>query len=242
MKRLIYISYKNIKRTLLFFGLCSIFACSKGDDGGPAPEPEVKDPTAVTLVFPEANSECTVGTNITASESHVEFKWSQGSHTDSYSLQLKDLNSGTTTSYLSTGTSLSVKLKRGTPYSWYIVSKSNKTSTTATSSTWKFFNAGEGVSSYTPFPAEVVSPIEGASVANGSVVLEWTGTDVDNDIESYDIYFGEVTPPTEYKTGITESTVDNVPVEAGETYYWSVKTKDSQGNISNSDIFSFKGI
>lgn len=241
MKKLNDMSYKLIKRGLLFFCLCALLNCSKSDNGGQNPTPVVNDPKAATLVFPNANSECTEGTNITPLESTIKFQWNKGDHADSYNLQLKDLNTGSTTNYSSAGNSLSIKLKRGNPYAWSVVSRSNQSSKTAESSIWKFFNAGEGVSSYTPFPAEVVSPIMGASVANGNVTLEWTGSDVDGDIESYNVHFGEVTPPAEYKTGITGTTLENVPVVAGETYYWSVSTIDAQGNISNSDIFSFKG-
>lgn len=243
MKQLKYISYKQLKSTLLFFSLFAIFTCSKGDSGGEdTTPPVVNDPTAATLVFPDANSECTEGTNITPTESTIKFQWNAGKHTDSYNLQLKDLTAGSTTSYSTLENSLSIKLKRGNPYSWSVVSRSNKASTTASSATWKFFNAGEGVSSYAPFPAEAVSPVIGASVQNGNITLEWSASDVDNDIESYDIYFGETKTPAEYKTEITETALNNVTVEAGKTYYWSIKTKDTQGNISNSDIFIFKGI
>ncbi|MFD1616283.1 hypothetical protein [Gelatiniphilus marinus] len=243
MKQIIYLSHKQLKSTLLFFSLFALFACSNGDSPGEDPTPPVvNNPTAATLVFPDANSECTEGTNITPTESTINFQWNAGKHTDSYNLQLKDLNTGSTTSYSAIENSLSVKLKRGNPYSWSIVSRSNKTSTTAISATWKFFNAGDGVSSYAPFPAEAVSPVLGASVPNGNITLQWSASDVDNDIESHDIYFGETNPPAEYKTEITQTTLNNVTVEAGKTYYWSIKTKDTQGNISNSDIFSFIGI
>ena len=246
MKLLNDMSYKKINHALLLFSLCLFFTCSKGgDDAEPPTKPptaEVNDPTAATLVFPIANSECTEGTNVTATESTILFQWNKGNHKTSYNLQLKDLKAGTTTSYSTVENSYSIKLKRGNPYAWSIISRSNKTSVTASTSTWKFFNAGEGVSSYAPFPADAVSPVLGESVTNGAITLEWDGNDIDNDIESYNIYFGETTSPVEYKTDVTVTTVENVVVEAGKTYYWSVSTKDEQGNISNSDVFSFKGI
>lgn len=236
--------FKNItKRCLIACLIVFFIACSGGDGGGDDPTPPVVDnPTAATLVFPESNSECTEGTNITSAESTIEFRWNAGLHTNTYNLQLKNLDNGNTTGYSTSDTKLSLKLSRGTPYSWYIVSRSNQTSNTAQSPTWKFYNAGEGVSSYAPFPAEAISPAIGADVANGSITLEWSGSDADNDIESYDVYFGEASPPSEYKTGITETTLDNVIIEAGKIYYWSVSTTDEQGNISMSDTFSFKGI
>ncbi|WP_052143613.1 hypothetical protein [Wocania ichthyoenteri] len=241
MKLLKYMSYKQLKNIILFFSVCALFTCSKGDDNSQDPTPVVNDPTAATLVFPNVNSECTEGTSITSTESTVKFQWNKGNYTDSYNLKLKDLNTGTTTGHSTVENNISIKLKRGNPYSWSVVSRSNESSKTAESPVWKFFNAGEGISSYAPFPAEAVSPIRGADVASGNITLEWSGSDVDNDIESYNVYFGETTSPAEYKTEITETILNNVIVGAGKTYYWRVKTIDTQGNVSNSDIFSFKG-
>ncbi|MFD1162915.1 hypothetical protein [Hwangdonia seohaensis] len=244
MKPLNKTSFNQITNTLFLFVFCIISACSSGDGGDAPIDPieDVKDPTAATLVFPAANSECTEGTINTTTESTITFEWNASKYTDSYNLQLKDLNTGTVTSYSTSENSYAIKLKRGNPYSWFIVSRSNKTSKTGTSATWKFFNAGEGVSSYAPFPAEAVRPVLGANVTSGDITLEWTTSDVDNDIESYNVNFGEVNPPTEFKTEITGTTLNNVTIEANKTYYWSVTTKDSQGNISYSEVFSFTGI
>ncbi|WOD44135.1 hypothetical protein [Hwangdonia lutea] len=236
--------FTQIANTRVLFIFCLISACSSGDGGDAPIDPvkEIKEPTAATLVFPEANSECTEGTINNATESTINFQWNASKHTDSYNLQVKDLITGTVTSYSTSENNYAVKLKRGNPYSWYIVSRSNKTSKTGTSATWKFFNAGEGVSSYAPFPAEAVSPISGTNVTNGIITLEWTASDVDNDIENYNVNFGEVNPPAEFQTEVTGTTLNNITVEANKTYYWSVTTKDSQGNVSYSEIFSFNGI
>lgn len=217
-------------------------ACSKSDTGGDGREnpPQTSTPpSATTLVFPNNNSECTEGTNFTTTESTVDFEWNESANTDTYNLVLKDLDAQITTTYSSSSTILAVKIKRGNPYSWYVVSKSNSSAQTANSATWKFYNAGEAVVSYAPFPAEVVSPAINFNVDAGAITLEWSASDVDNDIENYDVYFGEENPPAEYTTNVTETALENVSVTSGKTYYWQILTRDTSGNTSLSDVFSF---
>jgi hypothetical protein len=220
---------------LVNFGFL-ILACGGGLDS----DPVVNNPTAATLVFPESNSECTEGSNITATESTIEFQWSGAMNADSYSLELKDLSTGSISEQSTSNTKLSLRVKRGIPYSWIVVSKSNLTSNTAKSTTSKFFNAGNGTESYAPFPAELVTPEIGSEVEGNEINLKWTGSDIDNDIESYDVYFGESNDPILFKTGIEESILSDVAISSGKSYYWKVTTKDVTGNISTSEIFSFK--
>lgn len=60
----------------------------------------------------------------------------------------------------------------------------------ASSETWLFYNAGSQTT-YAPFPAQLVNPTSGSTVqmdiAN-EVLLEWSGADVDNDIESFEVF------------------------------------------------------
>ncbi|SEP99215.1 hypothetical protein SAMN05421824_0878 [Hyunsoonleella jejuensis] len=220
-----------------------LFNCSSGgdDDGGGTPEPQPKKPTAAVLVFPNQNSECTEGTNITATNSTVLFKWNAGANTDSYDVVLKNLITAETTTHSSTTNEKSIELLRATPYSWYVISKSDDVTDTANSSTWKFYNAGEGVVTYAPFPAVAVAPVDGASIATTTTVtLEWTGSDVDNDIANYDVYFAEEgTTLSDIANGITANNVSSVSVASGKSYKWYVLTTDDEGNTSNSEVFSF---
>ena len=234
---------KSIKHIIIVLTVTFLYNCSTGggSDGPGNPNPTPKTPTPASLVFPLNNSECTEGTNATSTESTISFDWSDADNTDSYQLVLKNLETQSISNYNSTVSEIDITIARGTPFSWYVISKSNSSSQTATSSTWKFYNAGEAVSSYAPFPAELVSPEMGSSfdATTSSIALEWSGSDVDNDIVEYDIFFGTDSPPTTNLDTTTSSTMD-VTVESGNTYYWRVVTKDSQNNSSNSEIFQFK--
>jgi len=153
---------------------------------------------------------------------------------------LKNLNTLSTISLSSLTTELAITIDKGTPYSWYVISKNMKVLETAQSETWKFYNAGDPIASYAPFPADLIAPAM-ASTLTGitSQNLSWSGSDIDNDIVSYDVYFDISNPPTALEGNTSSSNMD-VTVAAGNTYYWRVVTKDSQGNNSQSEIFEFR--
>ena len=94
--------------------------------------------------------------------------------------------------------------------------------------------------SYTPFPAAIVAPSMAQSIANtNSVTLKWTGSDVDDDIVGYDVYFGTQANPSIHDSDITANEA-NVSVTTGTIYYWKVITKDQEGNTSDSGLYQFK--
>ncbi len=208
-------------------------ACSKDDGGNPSP-------VAALLIFPDNNQECNQGVDISTTQSTVTFRWAASNNTDSYDVVLKNLNTQNTTSHSSLTNELAITIQKGTPYSWYVISENLNAVETAQSETWKFYNAGDPIDSYAPFPADLVSPAMG-SILTGitSQSLSWSGSDIDNDIVSYDVYFGTANPPTMLEVN-TASTSVNVTVAAVNTYYWRVVTKDSQGNNSQSEIFEFR--
>ncbi|MDM9631602.1 hypothetical protein [Robiginitalea aurantiaca] len=234
----------NFTATFLLAGITFLFLSCGGDsngggDGGGDPDP-IPAPSATSLVFPDNNSECTEGDVISPTQSQVVFQWNASQNTDSYQINLRNLNSGTTSVTSSTGTSSPVLLLRGVPYEWFVVSRANGTSETASSPTWRFFNAGPGISNYAPFPAQAVAPTRGATLSTTpTVVLEWSGADVDNDISRYTISFGTENPPPLLETGITGSTLET-NVQSGNTYYWQVATIDSAENVTNSEVFVFR--
>lgn len=219
--------------------LLLLSACSGSKNNTPVPQNG--PPAAALLTFPGQNSVCVSGSVISATQSSIQFQWNKSDNTDSYELNIKDLLSGITETQTTANNQATVTLLRNTPYSWWVISKSAKASQTAASDTWKFYNAGAGITSYAPFPADQLSPGTGdhVDVSTGTITMSWTGSDPDNDIVGYDVYFGTSVAPSLYKQGLTSTNLANVPVSMGKQYYWKVVTRDSQGNSSESDVIQF---
>jgi len=226
-----------MKKISLVFALLLVFNCGKDSDDGPTTPPA---PSAVSLTFPDNNQECNQGVEVNVNQSTVTFTWVASANTDSYDVVLKNLDMGTTTTHNSSTNQLAITINKATPYSWSVISKSVASTETAQSDTWKFYNAGDPVTSHVPFPADLVGPNMGSNFTGiTSQTLTWQGSDIDNDIVSYDVYFGTVTPPTNLQGNIATLTMD-VTVSGGNTYYWRIVTIDSAGNTSQSEIFEFK--
>ena len=217
--------------------LCVLFGCKKDD----LPKP----PTQALLVFPLKNSECTTGEDSNGTTTMVEFKWEVGENTESYILSVTDLETNIALQTVTTnGTSSKLSLKKGNPYSWHIISKNTKVTETATSEIWQFYNAGTTIN-HAPFPAQIVSPESRKLVEkdiNNEIELDWSAADVDNDIESYKVYFSDDSPPKEIVSSqlVNVDTKYKVSVESDTSYYWKIVTIDKEGNTSDSGIFVFK--
>ena len=243
-----------MKKLLLCIILTSLFlmACSGGEPGEtPTPQPQVKIPTAASLVSPANNTECNQGNIISADLSSILFQWNPSENTNTYTLKVTNLNTNTVQEQSTSNTSQSMALKRGTPFSWTIVSRSSSTTQTAESGTYRFFNAGAPVENHTPFPAEAVSPSRGATLTGvTSITLEWESSDIDNDLaahtvqllgssETLDQVDFENEATVTYQTTSSQS-VSEVAVEVGKIYYWQVKSQDEVGNSATSEIFEFR--
>ncbi len=188
------------------------------------------------LVFPEKDSECTGGTIVSETQSELIFEWLDESNNAPYILHLTNISNSQTELYESDTTEVAIILERGVTYTWYVTGKLN-----SSSDIWSFYNEGPGLESSIPFPATAISPVSGSSISQTSttVNLIWRSEDLDNDIVSHDLYFGEAKDPELYGTDIIETRINDIPVEAGKTYYWKIVTKDSGGNESTSPIFTF---
>ena len=218
-----------MRKTALYITIiCLLMGCGGGKKNNPTP---VLSPVKAVLTAPAQNAVCTTGTIVSGTQSSILFTWNASANTDSYDLVLKNLLTSISTTQSTGQTQLTITLLRNTPYSWYIVSKSTKTTTTAQSDTWKFYNSGPGVVTYAPYPAEINSPTFGQSVtANaGTVDLTWTGSAVDSStIANYDVYFGTTATPPLFKSNVTDSFVNGVSVTSGTTYYWKVVAEHYQ--------------
>lgn len=204
-----------------------------------------KPPANPVLVFPLQNSECTTGVDISTNISQVEFKWNAAANTDTYQLRVTHLGTNTTITRTTAMTTELVNLEKGAPYSWMVIASNSATMEQGTSLTWQFYNAGSDTT-YAPFPASILSPTSGASVArdgNGEVLLNWSGADVDNDIVNYEVFLSTVSPPATLVGSPSVSVTQlNVGVNTDTVYYWKVITRDREGNTSDSGIFSFRSL
>jgi hypothetical protein len=224
-------------RNIIGLFVLAVFVSCGGDDG-PPPAPQ-----GAALVFPEENSECTTGTEVNQTSTQVTFRWMASSNTERYTLNVVNLNTNVPQNLSTVSTSASLTLAKGTPYSWSVTSQNASSDQVATSETWLFYNAGSQTT-YAPFPAQLVHPLSGSTVIKdvaNEVLLEWTGADVDNDIESFEVFLSTTNPPTT-SVGLANATDMelSVSVESGTVYYWKLVTTDLEGNTSDSGVFDFK--
>lgn len=222
-------------RNIIWLSILVLLISCGGNDG-PPPAPE-----GAQLIFPEENSECTTGVEINQNSTQITFQWSVSNHTESYRLSVLNLETNVTQTINTEATSASVTVSRGTPYAWSVTSRNTTTDQVASSPTWLFYNAGSQTT-YAPFPAQLVSPLSGSTVQRdiaNEVLLEWSGGDVDNDIDTFEIFLSDTNPPSA-SIGETSTMEMSVSVESGTVYYWRVVTRDLEGNTSISGVFDFK--
>ncbi|MEM8510317.1 MAG: hypothetical protein AAF717_20955 [Bacteroidota bacterium] len=216
--------------------LAVVLSCG-GDDDAPAPIPG-----EAILVFPEQNSECTTGIDVSSTLSQVTFEWQPSENTNSYTLTVINLFTNVPQTTATSGTNAALTIEKGTPFSWSVQSSNNRSNETATSASWLFYNAGSQTT-YPPFPAQLVAPGSGATVqknVDNEIVLQWVGADVEDDIAIYEVYFSDQNPPeTLLITTLSDSQQTSVAVSSG-IYYWKVVTIDEAGNQSDSGVFDFR--
>ena len=241
----------NILKYFSFlFTLTLIMSCGGGggEDGGGdtgGGDVTVNPPAKSTLSAPANSKTCETGTSVSSTQSDVDFTWGVSADTDSYDLKITDLNSNVATNKTGlTTTSTKVTLDKGVPYSWFVTSKSTKSSVTTPSDTWKFYLAGTGVANYAPFPADLKAPTSGSTMkrTDGKVTFTWEGSDPDSgDTLTYTLYVdttdGKQTPASA-QTDLSVLTLD-VALDAATTYYWRVKSSDGT-NSSYSTVYTFK--
>lgn len=226
MKRILYIAI------VLFITACG------GKNSGPNPK---NAPGKAVLIAPVKDLTCNTGSIISATESSVAFSWNAAENAESYDLTIKNLLTQKDIIQTSMSANATVTLLRNTPYSWSVTAKSSKSTTTTASDVWKFYNAGAGITSYAPFPAELLTPAFGQiiSPAGGKINLSWRGSAVNNNITGYIVYFGPNNNPDIFRERITDTFVNDVSVSTNTTYYWRIVTVDANGNFSDSGLNNF---
>jgi len=222
-----------MRRSLL---LLFILSWSCGPD--PIPEPE-----SVVLVAPANLEACNSASLVNDNERQVRFQWNASLYTDSYNLVVQ--NTLTKEQYTQDTSLLinSIILPSGAPYRWFVQSRSVLSPVISTSENWYFYLEDTPETTHFPYPAVLLSPENESSVSltgDFSLFFEWEGNDLDNDIISYDFYLG--TDPNQLqliKGNVTQNGVSQV-LKLSTTYFWNIVSRDSQKNLSTSDINTFK--
>lgn len=225
----------NILVLISVFGV--FFGCKK--------KSEPKPPEQALLVFPEKNSECTTGLDLDTDTSQVEFRWQQADNVQTYELRVANSNTGIVQTISTSATTARLPLAKGQPYSWLVRSRNNQVEQSVSSELWNFYNAGSRTT-FAPFPAEIISPKMSEKVfmdINNEVELSWTASDLDDDIVEYEVFFSDQNPPTALRATLTADNMTyKVSVISGTVYYWTILTKDAEGSVSNSGVFSFTAL
>ncbi|MDA8993658.1 hypothetical protein N9F74_03505 [Flavobacteriaceae bacterium] len=208
---------------------------------GCKPDP-IPVPEAVQLVAPANLNACTTADRIDENQRQVEFEWLESLHTDQYELVVQNSATGALSRKSTTFTNQYLILEANSYYAWYIISSSALTEETTKSEVWQFFLEGEVAATHLPFPAELLQPENEASVtlpASGNYEFIWSGSDLDNDISSYEVYLGtSETSLSLQQSGVVNSSVI-VNLNPATTYYWEVITVDEVGNKSSSGVAVF---
>ena len=233
----------------LIFVFDIIISCSKGGGGDESPAPVtpvvVLNPGKPSLVYPDNGAPCEDGTSINDTQSEINFQWTAAQNAESYLLSVTNLTTNTEQTFNSAVANISVALVKADPYRWTVTAQGKTGSTPAVSDAWKFYLAGDAQVNYAPFPPELLAPSPGATVfasADNKLELQWSSSDVDNDLSSYDLYI-DTTDGTTLLQSVshsTETTSVIVDVTGNTVYYWKVVATDANGNISDSGIYSFR--
>jgi hypothetical protein len=199
-------------------------------------------PGLFNLLYPENGSACLDGSIINDNQSKITFLWNASQNANEYEVEIINLNDNYSQKMLSKDRSLEVVLKHGEPYAWTVTAFVDDAS--ITSKEWKFYLAGNGIVNYAPFPPELISPRPSARVnlnSNGQVMLNWTSSDVDGDLETYELYMDQNDGSTLIQTFTeVENTIEiGIDADPDITYLWKVLAIDRDGNSSSSGVYSF---
>lgn len=227
-----------MKKIYLYYFLLTLIVvhCSQ--------EPEPVPAGIATLIAPANNEACLDGTPVSDTQSSVDFQWNAATNAMNYKLIVTNLLTNQTQNFSSVTPNLQVTLVHQTPYQWQVEAMGEPETLPTSSESWKFYLAAEAQTNYAPFPPQLLLPESAATVTpiNGLINLSWSASDLDNDIERFEIYLDTNDGSTKLKdqSYAGETTTIEVDVESNQIYYWKIVAIDSSGNRSDSGIYNFR--
>lgn len=184
---------------------------------------------APNLLAPLNNTEC-LGTVLPSDEIRVLFDWEDVEGVGSYTLVYVDTVSDEVVTEQVGTSSITLDLQAGTLYRWYI-EVNNGLGNINKSQEFSFYTQGLAFGNHVPFPAVLTI---GDNV-EGNTTLSWQATDLDGDLDYYQIFFSTEDPPTEIIASTLENSVEQ-QVNAGLRYTLVVRAYDENGNFSESEV------
>ena len=210
-----------------------------------AQDPIPLEPGVASLLSPANNETCLDGTSLNDTQSNVSFSGSAASDVISYEVVISNLLTQSSQTYTTPSNQTTIALTKAEPYSWIVKSIGEEGSTPSESEQWKFYLAGDAITNYAPFPSELISPRSGANITpeiNNLVILNWNGSDVDADLESFEVYLDQ-NDGTTLNTTLdyqAQDTSIEVEVQNNTAYYWKIIAIDANGNQSSSGVYTFR--
>ena len=122
-----------------------------------------------------------------------------------------------------------------TTYYWMIVAWDNHGASN-TGEEWNFTTRDN----HAPNEPSNPSPANGAKGVNIDKDLSWTGGDPDaGDVVTYDVYFGDESPPVIVSSGQSGATFALETLDYNKTYYWMIVAWDNHGASSTGEEWNF---
>lgn len=220
----------------LAFCLLLMVSCGGNDDSPPVVNERVIG--NFNLVFPDNNHICTSGDYADDNNVAIEFSWTAAENANGYLLEITDQNTQEVTSLTSSTIEKSVSISKATQFSWKVTALQLEKTKESDSGTWSFYSQGIPEENYSPFPADI-SVVDNE---NGTIEIEWTGSDLDNDIELYEVYFGNSNEPILIASKDNDSESVQQSITYGVEYYLKIISIDSRGHKSIAKkVINFQG-
>lgn len=217
-----------------------MFSCT-----GPSDEKEIvlsvvenNIPTLPSLLAPENNLVCI--------NNEVLLKWQASEDADgdeiNYTIEISEDNEFIKINHSlnTTNNAITVSLEKGKAYYWRVKATDKLNETKGYSGSFKFYTEGEAAQNYAPFLPELIAPALNSVVQSSTVLLKWSAVDANNDVLTYDVYFGQENPPLQ-KVGNAQTAPElSVNVISSSTYYWKIVALDGKGGKTIGQVWSFK--
>jgi len=220
---------------LLIISALILQSCGGGGDDAPPP-PLPLEIGSFKLLFPENNQLCTLGTDVSEGMISIPFRWNEAENATSYKLEIFEQGGTKTYEETVSTNAADVVITRGTQFNWKVTASLDQKELES-DDIWNFYTEGTSVNSHVPFPAKITV----TDNLDNSIDIIWEGSDLDDDIVSYDVSIGTESNPPALLLETTETSVLDYSIMYDTLYYLEIITLDTQGNRSiSTKKFNFR--